>query len=71
MPSHPSLPSPSSSSTMLRCYWCDKIGNTFQTKIVEEYEKHGTLRHPNKSLYPNMVTIKENGLNPQGREWET
>jgi Mg-chelatase subunit ChlI len=57
--------------SLLKCYWCEKVGNSFQTKIVEVYEKHGTLRHPNKSLYPNMVTIKENGLNPQGREWET
>jgi hypothetical protein len=35
-----------------------------------EYIKHGTLKHPNKSLYPNMAAIKENGLKPQRKEWE-
>ena len=55
-PSEPSEP-----SGMLKCYWCDKVGSKFQTNIKEEYEKHGILKHLNKSLYPKLVTIKENG----------
>jgi len=33
-------------------------------KIVEVYEKHGTLRHPNKSLYP---SYKGEWVKPTGQ----
>jgi hypothetical protein len=57
-------------SSLLKCYWCEKVGNSFQTNDEMEYLKHGTLKHLNRPMYPNIATIKENSLKPQGRKWE-
>jgi DNA replicative helicase MCM subunit Mcm2 (Cdc46/Mcm family) len=55
---------------LLKCYYCEKAGKSFQTNSREEYDRHGSLRHLNKPMYPNLAAIKDNGLKPQGKEWE-
>ena len=59
-----------SHSKLLRCYYCEKAGTQFETDDVAEYEKHGDLKHRNKSLYPNKATIKKHKLKAQDKEWE-
>ena len=54
----------------LKCYWCAKVGSSFQTNIEEEYQRHGTQKHHNKPMYPNLATIDKYKLKPQGRDWE-
>jgi hypothetical protein len=58
------------SHSKFRCYYCDKAGILFETDYEPGYEKHGALKHPNKSLYPNLATIRKHNLNAQGRDWE-
>ena len=55
---------------MFKCYYCAKIGNKFETNIKRDYEHHGATKHHNKPMYPNTTTMLENGLSPQGKEWE-
>ncbi|MGH9890209.1 MAG: hypothetical protein ACRD4Z_02265 [Nitrososphaeraceae archaeon] len=50
--------------------YCPKEGSLFQTNIEEAYNRHGAIKHHNKSLYPNLGTIDKNQLEPQGKEWE-
>ncbi|MGC2386950.1 MAG: hypothetical protein WA460_07720 [Nitrososphaeraceae archaeon] len=50
--------------------YCAKEGSLFQTNIEEAYNRHGAIKHQNKSLYPNLGTIDKNQLEPQGKEWE-
>jgi replicative DNA helicase Mcm len=56
---------------MFSCYYCEKIGGLFETANGQEYRKHCSQKHYNKPAYPNMATIKVNGLKPQGKQWET
>jgi hypothetical protein len=53
-----------------KCYYCEKEGNKFETKIETEYLKHGTKRHFQRPMFPNTTDIEIYGLKPQGREWE-
>jgi hypothetical protein len=55
---------------LLKCYYCEKGGNSFQTNSEIGYHKHGSSKHPNKSLYPNLATIEKYSLRPQGKDWE-
>lgn len=59
-------------NTCLLCpsMYCAKEGSLFQTIIEEAYNRHGAIKHHNKSMYPNLGTIDENQLEPQGKEWE-
>jgi hypothetical protein len=50
--------------------YCAKEGSLFQTIIEEAYNRHGAIKLHNKSMYPNLGTIDENQLEPQGKEWE-
>jgi hypothetical protein len=50
----------------LKCNYCYELGNLYKTNSKEVYEKHITEKHPTKPMYPNLATIKENGLRHQG-----
>jgi len=57
-------------SNFLRCYWCEKEGNKFQTTDERKYLEHGAKRHFQKPMFPALVELEKYGLKPQGREWE-
>ena len=59
-----------SQAPLFTCYYCEKEGNKFETKIETEYLKHGVKRHYQKPIFPNTTDIEVYGLKPQGREWE-
>jgi hypothetical protein len=70
-PSHPSHPSPMDSGRLFYEFKCYHPGCDFQTKDLEEYERHGALKHlENPLLYPSRYEIQKYGLAPQGKEWE-
>jgi len=50
--------------------FCIKEVSLFQTNIEEAYNRHGAIKHHNKSLYPNLGTTDKNQLESQGKEWE-
>ena len=56
---------------LLKCYYCEKAGNLFETYDEMEYFKHGSRKHYNKPMFPNMVAIEKHNLKPQGKEWES
>jgi replicative DNA helicase Mcm len=64
------LPGGNGNGHLLRCYYCDKKGSIFETNSESEYHRHGNQKHFNKSMYPNLATIQNYGLKPQGKTWE-
>lgn len=47
------------------CYRCEFVPNSKQ-----EYENHCSIKHPNKSGYPNLAGIEADHLEPQDMDWE-
>ena len=39
----------------VKCYYCAKAGNKFETNIKRDYQHHGATRHHNKPMYPNSA----------------
>jgi replicative DNA helicase Mcm len=64
------MPGGNGNGHLLRCYYCDKKGSIFETNSESEYHRHGNQKHFNKSMYPNLATIQNYGLKPQGKTWE-
>ena len=64
------VPGGNGNGHLLRCYYCDKKGSIFETNSESEYHRHGNQKHFNKSMYPNLATIQNYGLKPQGKTWE-
>jgi hypothetical protein len=50
--------------------YCANEGSLFQTNIEEAYNRHGAIKHHNKSLYHDLGTIDKNQLETQVKEWE-
>jgi hypothetical protein len=44
------------------CYYC-----SYDIEVIEEYEKHVTVKHPGRLAYPDIHYIRKEGLKPLGK----